>query len=80
MDRPFPEGAEALFSAGAVLEDGEICLPARLEPSPDRLCARVFLREGKYHQVKRMAIAAGTKVKYLKLPQNLLSTTKTVRF
>ncbi len=66
VDRPFPEGAEALFEAGAVLEDGEICLPARLEPSPDRLSARVFLREGKYHQVKRMSIAAGTKVRYLK--------------
>ena len=66
VDRPFPEGAEAVFSAGAVLEDGEICLPARLEASPDRLSAKVFLREGKYHQVKRMAIAAGTKVKVLK--------------
>ena len=66
VDRPFPEGAETLFSAGAVLEDGEVCLPARLVPAPDRMSARVFLREGKYHQVKRMSIAAGTKVKYLK--------------
>ena len=66
VDRPFPEGAEGLFASGASLEDGEICLPARLEPSPDRLRAHVFLREGKYHQVKRMAIAAGVKVKYLK--------------
>ena len=66
VDRPFPEGAEAMFSSGAVLEDGEVCLPARLEPAPDRRSARVFLHEGKYHQVKRMAIAAGTRVKYLK--------------
>jgi 16S rRNA pseudouridine516 synthase len=66
VDRPFPEDAETLFSAGAVLEDGEICLPAKLVPAPDRRSARVFLREGKYHQVKRMAAAAGTKVKYLK--------------
>ncbi len=63
---PFPPGAEELFRAGAVLEDGEVCLPARLEPAADRFSARVFLREGKYHQVKRMAVAAGTKVKYLK--------------
>ena len=66
VDRPFPEGAEALFSSGAVLEDGEVCLPARLEPAGDRMSARVFLREGKYHQVKRMALAAGTRVTYLK--------------
>ena len=63
---PFPPGAEEIFRAGAVLEDGEVCLPARLEPAADRFNARVFLREGKYHQVKRMAVAAGTKVKYLK--------------
>ena len=63
---PFPPGAEELFRTGAVLEDGEVCLPARLEPAEDRRSARVFLREGKYHQVKRMAAAAGTKVKYLK--------------
>ena len=66
VDRPFPPGAEAMFASGAVLEDGEVCLPARLEPSADRRSARVFLREGKYHQVKRMSIAAGTRVKYLK--------------
>ncbi len=63
---PFPEGAEALFEKGAVLEDGEVCLPARLEPSEDRLSAVVWLSEGKYHQVKRMALAAGTRVEYLK--------------
>ena len=66
VDRPFPPEAEALFRTGVVLEDGEVCLPARLEPSGDRRSARVFLREGKYHQVKRMAIAAGTRVNYLK--------------
>ena len=63
---PFPEGAEALFRAGVVLEDGEKCLPARLEPSEDRRSARVYITEGKYHQVKRMALAAGTRVSRLK--------------
>ncbi len=63
---PFPPGAEELFRRGAVLEDGTVCLPAGLEASDDRLSARVFLSEGKYHQVKRMALAAGTRVCYLK--------------
>ena len=66
VDRPFPEGAETLFSAGAVLEDGEVCLPARLVPAPDRMSARVFLREGKYHQVKRMLAARGKPVTALR--------------
>lgn len=66
VKRPFPAGAEALFEKGAVLEDGEVCLPARLEPSEDRMSAVVRISEGKYHQVKRMAIAAGTRVTYLK--------------
>lgn len=66
VDRPFPEGAEAAFAAGVLLEDGETCLPARLEPSEDRLSARVFLSEGKYHQVKRMALAVGTRVTRLR--------------
>lgn len=63
---PFPEGAEALFAAGAVLEDGEVCRPAKLLVSGDRLSAHVFITEGKYHQVKRMALAAGTRVNYLR--------------
>lgn len=63
---PFPDSAEELFRQGAVLEDEEICLPALLEPSEDRLSAVVTLTEGKYHQVKRMSQAVGTRVRYLK--------------
>jgi len=63
---PFPPGAEELFRQGAVLEDGEVCRPARLEPSENRRSAVVTVTEGKYHQVKRMAIAAGVRVTYLK--------------
>ncbi len=63
---PFPAGAEELFARGAVLDSGEVCLPARLEPSEDRFSALVYLSEGKYHQVKRMSLAAGTRVSYLK--------------
>ena len=66
VKQPFPAGSEEIFASGAVLEDGEVCLPAKLEPAADRLSAVVTLSEGKYHQVKRMAIAAGTKVTYLK--------------
>ena len=66
VSRPFPEGAEQRFREGIRLDDGSLCLPAELIPDADRLEATVRIREGKYHQVKRMALAEGTRVQYLK--------------
>ena len=59
------EDAEA-FAAGMTLADGLACLPAGLEllDTPD--AAIVTLREGKYHQIKRMLAARGKPVVYLK--------------
>ena len=56
--------AEAL-AAGMVLGDGPHCLPAELEPLGDGSQCHVTLREGKYHQVKRMVAAAGNRVETL---------------
>ena len=56
----------AAFAAGMYLPEedrhlAEQCMPAQLEILPD--CrARVTLREGKYHQVKRMFRAVGNEV------------------
>ena len=50
---------------GMTLGDGLECLPAGLEVLPDRVCI-VTLREGKFHQVKRMLAARGAPVLYLK--------------
>ena len=66
VSHPFPEGAEQLFRKGIRLEDGSQCLPAELIPEGDRQTATVRIREGKYHQVKRMALAVGTRVQSLK--------------
>ena len=55
----------AAFAAGMTLGDGLECLPAGLEVLPDRVCI-VTLREGKFHQVKRMLAARGAPVLYLK--------------
>ena len=50
---------------GVTLADGYVCLPGELEPlSGNR--AYITLREGKYHQVKRMLAARGKPVTYLK--------------
>lgn len=59
------EDADA-FAAGMTLEDGYTCLSAGLEllERPDE--ALVTLREGKYHQIKRMLAVRGKPVRYLK--------------
>lgn len=55
------------FAAGLILEDGWACLPAGLEilRAGEESEARVTLREGKFHQVKRMLAARGKPVRYL---------------
>ena len=56
----------AAFERGMTLADGYTCLPAGLELSADSGEAVVTLREGKYHQIKRMLAARGKPVVYLK--------------
>ncbi len=53
------------FAKGMILGDGLKCLPARLEILPDNGCI-VTVREGKFHQVKRMLASCGAPVVYLK--------------
>lgn len=60
-----PSDREA-FEKGIVLADGTECLPAGLELLEEPSQALVTLREGKYHQVKRMLAARGKPVVYLK--------------
>ena len=56
---------QTAFRSGLSLDDGLRCLPADLEIlAPGEAC--VTLREGKFHQVKRMLAARGKPVQYLK--------------
>lgn len=65
VDGALEPGDIAAFAAGMTLGDGLECLPAGLEIlSPAE--ALVTLREGKFHQVKRMLAARGKPVLYLK--------------
>lgn len=54
------------LAAGIVLGDGTACLPAGLEAVGDGTECLITLREGKYHQVKRMLAARGKPVAALK--------------
>ncbi len=53
--------AEAQFEQGVQLQDGTLCQPATLERLGP-VSARIVLREGRYHQVKRMVAACGSTV------------------
>ena len=54
LDGAVTDEAVKGFSEGVRLADGELCKPALLEPTESAHIARVTLREGKYHQIKRM--------------------------
>lgn len=65
--RLVPEDCAA-FAAGMTLGDGLTCMPAELEilSAGETSECLVTLREGKFHQVKRMLAARGKPVEYLK--------------
>ncbi|MBF0779185.1 pseudouridine synthase [Streptococcus cuniculi] len=63
------EDAVSFFREGVQFLDGTVCQPAVLEivSAEESLSrARVRISEGKFHQVKKMFLACGVKVTYLK--------------
>lgn len=66
VDGVLDQGDCVAFQQGLTLSDGYTCLPAALEPLEKGRAALVTVREGKYHQVKRMLAARGKPVTYLK--------------
>ena len=65
VEGTFTAEDEVAFREGMILADGLQCLPACLERREGGE-AVVTLREGKYHQIKRMCAARGKPVVYLK--------------
>lgn len=55
----------SLFAEGVILADGTRCLPAKLSRISNCV-AEITIREGKYHQVKRMFGVVGLGVNHLK--------------
>ena len=62
------EKAKKVFADGVVLGDGTVLLSAELELIDDneRQTFKVVIKEGKYHQIKRMFASLGTSVIELK--------------
>jgi 16S rRNA pseudouridine516 synthase len=66
IDGTVDESDARAFSEGMILEDdGLVCQSAQLRSLGEGRC-EVTLREGKYHQVKRMLAQRGKPVRYLK--------------
>lgn len=55
LDTPLTDAMRRGFAEGVTLADGETMAPAGVEPlTDDGLTVRVTLRQGVYHQIKRM--------------------------
>ena len=66
VGRAFAPDTEEKFAAGIVFPNGTKCRAGKIKVSADRMSALVTVTEGKTHQVRRMAMACGSRVHYLK--------------
>lgn len=69
VNGPLGSDAQTFFASGVTFLDGTRCQPADLtilEVSLGNSRATIQLAEGKFHQVKKMFLAYGVKVTYLK--------------
>ena len=66
LARPLEGHEAALFASGTLVLEGEATplAPAQLEPLDAKSC-RLIITEGRYHQVRRMFVAAGNHVERL---------------
>lgn len=66
LEKNITEKDIELLKSGITIDGGEKCLPAEAVTADRQNKIFLTLREGKYHQVKRMAEALGNRVLYLK--------------
>ena len=79
LDAPLGAADAKAFEEGITLADGTQCMSAGLEILEDGTKVLITLREGKFHQVKRMCASRGASVLYLKrLSMGALSLDETL--
>lgn len=66
LENPATEDDVKAFESGLAIDGGDVCLPAKLEILADPHEVLITIREGMYHQIKRMAQSRNNKVLYLK--------------
>lgn len=64
-DGVFKESYHEIFKNGVTLDDGYVCMPATFIDLGNNE-GEIIIKEGKFHQVKRMMEAVGCSVTYLK--------------
>lgn len=63
LDGALREADVKALTEGAVIDGGEKCLPAQVaELDGEKFIYEIKIREGKYHQIKRMAQSVGRRV------------------
>ena len=63
LDGALTEADMQILSDGAVIDGGEQCLPAQVAVlDEENHIYEIKIREGKYHQIKRMAQSVGRRV------------------
>ena len=66
LDHPLCPADQTAFREGITLADGMVCMSADLELLGDGQQVLITIREGKFHQIKRMTASRGSQVQYLK--------------
>lgn len=69
INEPVTQADVAAFASGIIFHGGVKCQPATLtilQQDKDAAYVRLAIQEGKFHQVKKMFLACGKKVTYLK--------------
>jgi len=64
LAKPLDQDAQEKLEQGVTLDDGYVCMSAVCEMAEDGILLTIV--EGKYHQVKRMLVAVGNEVTFLK--------------
>lgn len=65
LEKKIEEKYEQAFLKGIILDDGYKCLPAIIKIIDEKKCF-VIIKEGKFHQIKRMFKSLNNQVIYLK--------------
>ena len=67
LAKPLEEDKVQLLENGVDIGEKALTLPAKIEIcQEDRMACRITIREGKFHQIKRMFLAADNEVVFLK--------------